>query len=209
MREGQPQKRDDGSTRATGRSVASISPSKREEDGRAERAYADTGFKRGDKLIESSFMEGSIMKKRGWIVVAVMLASILGLSGCFGPGIIYVAGTWSGFITWTSGPATSFTSPITLTLVQEEKKTEITGEIGLMGPGSKPFSISITDGTAGNGEFTIQASGVMDVVTPHANVQIDLEGKRDGDVLSGTGTQTNDGAAYTFSWSATLQASTE
>ena len=151
-----------------------------------------------------------MMKKwRSLIVVTAMLVSALALGGCFGPGLIYVAGTWSGSITWTSGPASGFTSPITLTLVQEEKKTQITGEIGLMGPGSKPFSIPITEGTAGNGTFNIQASGEMDVVTPHANVQMEITGHRDGDTLSGTGTQTNDGTPYTFSWTATLQAAAQ
>ena len=141
------------------------------------------------------------------IVVAVLVGA-LGLAGCFGLALVNVAGTWSGFITWASGPATGFTSPITLTLVQEEKDTQITGEIGLMGPGSKPFSIPITEGTAGSGTFTIHAFGVMDV-TPHANVQMDLTGHRDGDQLIGTGTQTNDGTPYTFDWSATLQAAAQ
>ena len=146
---------------------------------------------------------------RRFIVIAAMLLGILALSGCFGFIPVDVVGTWSGFITWTSGPATEFTSPITLTLDQEEKETEITGDIGLMGPGSNPFSIPITDGTAGNGSFTIEAAGVMNVITPPVNVEIDLEGKRDGITLSGTGTQTNDGVPYTFDWHVTLQASAE
>ena len=148
-------------------------------------------------------------KTRGILVAISVLISVLGLSGCFGISFINVAGTWSGLITWTSGPAPGIKTPITLTLVQQKKDTQISGEIGLMGPGSKPFSIPITEGIAGNGSFTIHAFGVMDVITPHANVQIDLTGKRDGNVISGTGTQTNDGVPYTFSRSATLQASTE
>ena len=148
------------------------------------------------------------MKRTHSIIVSIaVLIGILGISGCFALSPIDAAGTWSGFITWTSGPATGFTSPLTLTLAQE--KTEITGEIGLMGPGSKPFSIPITAGTAGSNQLTIHAAGSMDVITPSVNVQIDLEGKRDGNVLSGTGTQTNDGVPYTFDWSATLQASAE
>ena len=143
------------------------------------------------------------------VLAIVVLGASLSLAGCFGFTPVNVAGTWSGLLTWTSGPATGFTSPITLSLVQEEKQTQITGEIGLMGPGSKPFSIPITDGTAGDGTFTIHAAGVMDVITPHANVQIDLEGERDGTKLSGTGTQTNDGVPYTFTWSATLQEQAE
>ena len=146
---------------------------------------------------------------RSFIVIAAMLLGILGLSGCFGFAPVDVAGTWSGLITWTSGPATEFTSPITLTLDQEEKETQITGQVGLMGPGSKAFSIPITEGTAGNGSFTIHAAGSMDVITPPVNVQIDLEGERNGIVLSGTGTQTNDDAPYTFNWTVTLQASAE
>jgi len=146
--------------------------------------------------------------QRVGLVVAV-LAGILALSGCFGFIPVDVAGTWSGLITWTSGPATGFTSPITLTLDQQEKETQITGDIGLMGPGSKPFSIPITDGTAGNGSFTIHAAGVMDVITPPVNLQIDLDGTRAGNELSGTGTQTNNNVPYTFDWHVTLQASAE
>jgi len=162
--------------------------------------------KGSDNLLESRAEEGSIMSRWSLTIVVAMLAAILGLSGCFGPNLVNVAGTWNGSITWTSGPARTFTTPITLTLVQQEKETQITGEIGLMGPGSKPFSVLITDGTAGNGTFIIHAAGKMDVITPPVNVTVDLEGKRDGNVLSGTGTQTNDGAAYNFDWSATLQA---
>jgi hypothetical protein len=143
------------------------------------------------------------------IVVIAVLAGMLGLSGCFGFAPVDVAGTWSGLLTWTSGPASQFTKPITLTLDQEEKETQITGQVGLMGPGSKAFSIPITEGTAGNGSFTIHAAGSMDVITPPVNVQIDLEGERNGIVLSGTGTQTNDDAPYTFNWTVTLQASAE
>ena len=146
---------------------------------------------------------------RSVIVVVAILVGMIGLSGCFGFAPVNVAGTWSGLLTWTSGPANEFTKPITLILDQQEKETQITGDIGLMGPGSKPFSIPITGGTAGIGSFTIQAAGVMDVITPNVNVQIDLEGKRDGNVLSGTGTQTNDGVPYTFDWNATLQVSAE
>jgi hypothetical protein len=169
-----------------------------------------SGFKRDEKLLELRIEEGSSMKRwRSFIVIAAMLLGILGLSSCFGFAPVDVVGTWSGLITWTSGPATEFTSPITLTLDQEEEETEITGQIGLMGPGSKAFSIAIIDGTAGNGSFTIEAAGVMDVITPPVNVEIDLEGKRDGITLSGTGTQTNDGVPYTFDWNATLQAAAE
>ena len=78
-----------------------------------------------------------------------------------------------------------------------------------MGPGSKPFSIPITDGTAGNGSFTIHAAGTMDVITPPVNLQIDLDGTRAGNELSGTGTQTNNNVPYTFDWHVTLQASAE
>jgi len=148
-------------------------------------------------------------RTRSVIVVVAVLTGMLGLSGCFGFAPVDVAGMWSGFLTWTSGPVPGITTPLTLTLVQQEKETQISGEVGLMGPGSKPFSIPITDGVAGSGSFTIQAAGEMDVVTPHVNVQIDLEGKRDGTVLSGTGTQTNSGIPYTFDWTVTLQASAE
>lgn len=146
------------------------------------------------------------MKRMRSIIITIVVASgVLSMGGCFGLAPIDVAGTWSGLITWTSGPATTFTSPLNLTLEQE--KTQITDQIGLMGPGSKPFSIPIVDGTSGSSQFTIHASGVMDVVTPPVNVKVDLQGKRNSKGLSGTGTQTNGGVAYTFDWRVTLQAS--
>ena len=148
------------------------------------------------------------MKRTRSVIVAIaVLAGMLSLSGCFGFTPVDVVGRWTGSIAWTSGPASGFTKPLSLTLAQEE--TQITGEIGLMGPGSKPFSIPITEGTAGNGTFTIRAAGVMNVISPPVSVQIDLEGSRERDVLSGTGTQTNDGSPYNFNWSATLQAAAE
>ncbi len=109
-------------------------------------------------------------------------------------------------MSWTTGPATGFETPITLMLEQEEKSTQITGSVGLT-VGTETFSIPITEGIAGNGSFMVQATGMVDVATQQIEVQIELEGKRNGDILSGTGTQTNDGVPYTFDWTASMQTS--
>jgi hypothetical protein len=131
---------------------------------------------------------------------------ILSLSACFGLSLIDIAGTWSGYMSWTTGPATGFETPITLVLEQEEESTQITGSVSLT-VGTESFSIPITEGIAGNGSFTIEAIGIIDVAAQQIEVQIELKGGRNGDVLSGTGTQRNDGVPYTFNWTATLQTS--
>ncbi len=147
-------------------------------------------------------------RDRKLITLSSVLISILSLSACFGLSLINVAGTWSGFMNWTSGPASGFATPITLILEQEAKSTEITGSVGLTA-GTESFSIPITEGIAGNGSFTVHATGTIHVANRQVEVQIDLEGERNGDVLSGTGTQTNDGVPYTLDWTATLQSSAE
>ncbi len=117
---------------------------------------------------------------------------------------IDIAGTWSGTIAWTEGPAAGFTTPIMLILTQDG--TDITGEIGLTGPGSTPFSVPITEGTAGSSSFTITGSGSMDVIAPPVAIAINLHGDSDGQTVTGTGTQTINSAIYAFTWTATLTA---
>lgn len=148
------------------------------------------------------------MSKKAFILITIASISLLGLSACLGIGLIDVAGTWSGYITWTSGPASGFDSPLTLVLEQEEKSTEITGAVGLTA-GTEQFSIPITEGIAGNGVFTVTATGQASIAGQDMVISVVLEGQRNGDVLTGTGTQTNDGAPYTFDWSAAMQASAQ
>lgn len=135
--------------------------------------------------------------------LSILLAMVFLLFGClaeFAP--IEIAGTWSGTIAWTEGPAAGFTTPITLILTQDG--TDITGEIGLTGPGSKPFSVPITEGTAGSSSFTISGSGSMDVIAPPVDIAINLHGDSDGQTMTGIGTQAIDNTAYAFTWTATL-----
>ncbi len=136
------------------------------------------------------------------LTVLVIVSVLYGCFPAFAP--IEIAGTWSGTITWTEGPSAGFTTPITLILTQDG--ADIAGEIGLMGPGSKPFSVPITEGTAGSSSFTIEGSGSVDVLTPPVNVVVSLHGESDGQTMTGTGSQKIGNSTYAFTWTASLTA---
>ncbi len=142
----------------------------------------------------------SRLKKR-FIVQGIGLAILL-LTSCFFAPPIDISGVWSGWITWTDGPAAGFTSPITLDLVHEDRT--LSGTITLIGPGSQPFDLPITQGTASRSSLFITASGVNDNITPPVSVSITLEGEYDATEMSGTGSQTVDGNTYRFTFAASL-----
>ena len=69
-----------------------------------------------------------------------------------------------------------------------------------MGPGSQPFDLAISSGRTSARSVRIEASGVIDVITPPRNVSISLDGDFDEDRMSGAGFQTVDGNTYQFTW---------
>ncbi|MCK4681693.1 hypothetical protein KAT59_01540, partial [Candidatus Bipolaricaulota bacterium] len=116
---------------------------------------------------------------------------------------IDVSGGWTGFMTWAEGdPNAGFTTPITLDLAQEGQT--VSGEVGLMGPGSNPFALSITSGNVRGHSVSIEAAGMLDLLTPPANITISLTGDSDGERMSGAGTQTIDGIPHPFTWEVML-----
>ncbi len=134
----------------------------------------------------------------------VILLGVLSVGGCLPLSPLEVAGGWTGTLTWSGAPVPGMTTPITLTLTQANRT--LSGEVGLMGPGSAPFSLSITSGTVDGHTVSIAVSGTLATVSPLAQVSIALSGEGDGTHLSGTGTQTIDGTAYAFTWEAALTA---
>jgi len=115
-----------------------------------------------------------------------------------------VGGTWSGQLTWDES---GLWSPFSMALTQDGSSLQ--GEVRLPGPGGQSFAIVVNDGVVGSTEFSLDASGTMILVTPSCLVQLALDGEIDGDRITGTGTQWNDGDPHTFEWSADLVAPAE
>lgn len=146
-------------------------------------------------------------KRRAYLVTALcgcVLCSVL-FAGCsvLSPPA-EVGGTWSGQITWD---ANGLWSPFSMVLAQDGSSLQ--GEVRLPAPGGQSFAIAINDGVVGSRDFSLDASGTMDLVTPSLLVQIALDGEVDNAQITGTGTQWNDGAPHTFEWTADLVAPAE
>lgn len=136
------------------------------------------------------------------IIARVLLFAAFWLSGCsFFSSPINVSGLWQGQLQWTDGPAATFTSPIALDFVHEDR--DLSGIVTIDGPGSEPFDLEITQGSARTHTMSLEASGVL-AITPSQNVTIELDGDFHETQMSGTGTQTINGTAYHFTWEAVL-----
>jgi len=137
---------------------------------------------------------------RTWKLVVVrlaLLAAVL-LSACSVIVRIDVTGEWSGTLLWTTGPQAGFTGPISLSLVHDGR--DATGIVTLMGPGSRPFDLTILDGIAEGRTIEILATGTLDLDTSSIEVTILLEGDFDEQNMSGTGSQSFEGSSYEFTW---------
>ena len=128
--------------------------------------------------------------------VALVVAVLLG--GCMSFVNVDVTGEWAGTLTWIDGPSSGFTSPISLALVHENR--DVSGTVTLMGPGSQPFELAITDGRTNALSIRLRASGTLTAFTPAISVSITLDGDFDNQNMSGTGSQTVDGSTYEFTW---------
>jgi len=141
------------------------------------------------------------------MIVQLIGFAVLFLSSCLFSPPIDISGRWDGWITWTDGPAAGFTSPITLALLHENRA--VSGTITLIGPGSQPFDLPITQGSASGSTLFLTASGTNENIVPPVSVSITLDGDYDATGMSGTGSQTIDGNTYHFTWEATLSAPPE
>ena len=137
------------------------------------------------------------------IIIGMVFIVVFAIAGCIGVDPIDVSGGWTGFMTWAEGDQNAgFTTPITLDLAQEGQT--VSGKVGLMGPGSNPFSLSITRGSVHGHSVSIDASGTLDLIPQPASITISLTGDSDGEMVSGSGTQTIDGVPHPFTWEAML-----
>jgi len=136
------------------------------------------------------------------IIARVLLLAVFWLSGCsFFSSPINISGVWSGTLLWTDGPAATFTGPLTLDLVHEDR--DLSGTVTIDGPGSEPLELDIDDGYARTHTMSLEASGVVAGTTPQ-NVTFEIEGDFLESQMSGTGSQTINGATYHFTWEAVL-----
>jgi hypothetical protein len=126
----------------------------------------------------------------------LMLALLFG--GCASLIRIDVTGEWQGSLLWTSGPSSGFSSPMSLSLAHEDR--DVAGTVTLMGPGSQPFTLTITDGVADAYGIEIHASGTLDAGGATITVSLFLEGDYDEQAMSGTGTQSFGANSYAFTW---------
>ncbi len=136
------------------------------------------------------------------LLVRLGLAIVLFASGCSSLVTVDVTGGWVGNMTWTTGPATGFASPFSLDLVQDGK--DITGTVTLVSHSTNTYTIDVTFGRASGSSVEFTASGVNDQISPEIPVTFDFDGDAGDTEMSGTGTANIDGAAYTFTWTATL-----
>jgi hypothetical protein len=143
----------------------------------------------------------TLSKLQKAIVARLLLLAAFWLSGCsFLSSPIDVSGVWEGHIEWTTGFA-GIQSPITLDLVHDGR--ELSGTVTLIGPGSTPFDLDITRGSARTHTMSLEASGVLPIDPPQ-NVTIELDGDFHNDQMSGTGTQSVNGSTYQLIWEAVL-----
>ncbi len=135
------------------------------------------------------------------IIARLLLLAVFWLSGCsFFSSPIDISGVWEGHIEWTTGFA-GIQSPITLDLVHDGR--ELSGTVTLMGPGSAPFDLDITQGSARTHTMSLEASGALPINPPQA-VAIELDGDFHNTQMSGTGTQTVNGTTYQLIWEVVL-----
>jgi len=142
------------------------------------------------------------MRSSLWWAIGALALVALTLGGCLPVAPADVAGGWTGTLTWSGAPIPGMTMPLTLALTQDNRT--VSGEVGLMGPGSTPFSLSITAGSVDGKTVSLAASGTLQAGSTSVQVTITLSGECDGTHMTGTGTQANDGVLYAFTWEAEL-----
>jgi len=117
------------------------------------------------------------------IIARLLLLAAFWLSGCsFFSSPINISGLWQGQLQWTDGPGAGFTSPITFDFVHDGR--QLSGTVTLMGPGSTPFDLDITQGSARTHTMSLEASGVVPIDPPQT-VAIELDGDFHNDQMSG------------------------
>jgi len=136
------------------------------------------------------------------LVTRILMLACLLLWGCFLAPPVNITGTWTGEMTWTSGPGAGFVQLISLTLIHEDR--EVTGTVTLPSHGGLSFNLPIVQGSARTGNLSIVATGTNPQVTPEPTVEFRIDGQYEQTVMSGNGTQSIDTSVYSFEWQAVL-----
>jgi len=130
---------------------------------------------------------------------------VLLLCGCTLLAPVDVAGTWVGELVWgPDDPMAGFSSSLSLTL--QQSNVEISGTIGLAGPGATIILVPITTGRARISGMEINCTETVQVAGSPQFIELSLDGDRSGDELRGTGQQTVAGETHQFEWSVRLSA---
>lgn len=130
------------------------------------------------------------------------LLVVVAVCGCSPAIRVDVSGGWVGDITWTSGPATGLTTPLSLDLLQDG--SDVSGEVTLTSHSNYTYTIPITFGRARSSGVEFDASGYNDQLSPAVPVTWQFDGTPGTTQMSGTGTATINGSTYRFSWDAVL-----
>ena len=131
---------------------------------------------------------------------------IVGLLAAIGwPNTAVRAATLSVTSLADSGPG-SLRSAIDAADPRDTINFAVSGTITLKSHATLMFDLPITQGSAKNSTLLIKAAGVNPHVPSSPTVSITLDGNYHPTTMSGTGSQTIDGAVYTFTWEATFVA---
>jgi len=136
------------------------------------------------------------------LVTRILMVLCLFLWGCFLSTPINITGTWTGEMTWTSGPVAGFVYPLTLTLVHEDRT--VTGTVTLHSHSTFNFDLPIVQGSARSVNISLIARGANTHVPNDPIVEFQVDGQYEQTTMSGNGTQSIDGSVYSFNWQAVL-----
>ncbi len=149
------------------------------------------------------------MPNRTRIDLMFRLASLgcilfLGAVSCAPAAPIDVGGSWSGTITWTSGPRASLNSAFAMDIFDDQG--DLTGRAEFSSGYMNTFEIPITSGAVHADTIVFEASGQNPFTTPPTPVRFAFDGSVNGTTMSGVGTQFVNDTSCTFAWRATLVA---
>lgn len=135
-------------------------------------------------------------------ITSVCCLVLVAAVSCAPTAPVDVSGGWSGTMTYTSGPMTSFTSSFRLDLFADDGT--VAGSVTLPSGYGNEFEIPVTLGEVHADTIILEAEGMNTFTTPDTPVRIAFDGAATATSMSGVGTHVVSGSAYTFTWSATL-----
>jgi hypothetical protein len=140
-------------------------------------------------------------------IVRLSLCLCALLYGCLGAPSVNLSGTWTGSMTYTTGPAAGFAFPLTLQLTQDPGGIE--GTITLRSHADHTYDLSIAHSRSRAQTVLLVARGNNPWVPGEPAIELTLDAEHDRGHLVGVGTQRIDQAIYAFTWEATRSGETE